>query len=144
MANNNISWIGNKVVDSGMLQQQQYGQTPAMSQRMANDRYAQPLIPAEGGMATYPMTPGVASMPSMPITQQGPPPIMDRSYIPGYLAENIGKNVRAEFVIGTNQYVDKTGRLYEVGTNYFVLEDVNSRTHTMCDLYSVKFVTLLV
>lgn len=51
--------------------------------------------------------------------------------------------MRAEFIIGTSQYVDKTGKLIEVGINYFVLEDVNARTHTMCDLYSVKFVTVL-
>lgn len=77
------------------------------------------------------------------ITQQGPPPSTEKGYIPYYLASNIGKNVRAEFIIGTNQYVDKTGVLSEVGINYFVLYDVNSRANIMCDLYSVKFVTIL-
>lgn len=76
-------------------------------------------------------------------TQQGPPPSTERGYIPYYLASNIGKNVRAEFIIGSSQYTDRVGRLIEVGINYFVLEDVNSRTHVMCDLYSVKFVTVL-
>jgi hypothetical protein len=76
-------------------------------------------------------------------TQEGPPSATEKGYIPYYLASNIGKNVRAEFIIGTNQYVDKTGLLTEVGINYFVLRDVNSRTDIMCDLYSVKFVTIL-
>lgn len=76
------------------------------------------------------------------LIQEGPPPVMDINYIPGYLVNNIGKNVRAEFIIN-NTNVDKTGRLISVGVNYFVLEDVNSRTHIMCDLYSVKFVTVL-
>lgn len=82
-------------------------------------------------------------MPQQDDNQQGPPPSTERGYIPYYLTSNIGKNVRAEFIIGSSQYTDKVGRLIEVGINYFVLEDVNSRTHIMCDLYSVKFVTIL-
>lgn len=77
------------------------------------------------------------------LVRQGPPPVMDIQYIPGYLASNIGKNVRAEFIIGSSQYADKTGKLVDVGVNYFVLQDINSRTYIMCDLYSVKFVTIL-
>jgi hypothetical protein len=77
------------------------------------------------------------------MTSNGPPPSTEPGYIPYYLLQNIGKNVRAEFIIGSNQYSDKTGVLSEVGINYFVLRDVNSRTNIMCDLYSVKFVTVL-
>jgi hypothetical protein len=75
--------------------------------------------------------------------QQGPPLATERGFIPYYLTQNIGKSVRAEFIIGSNQYIDKSGILIEVGINYFVLQDVGSRTHVMCDLYSVKFVTIL-
>jgi hypothetical protein len=77
------------------------------------------------------------------MTQQGPPPVTDRYYIPGYLASQIGKNVQAEFVVGSNQFMDKAGILREVGVNYFVLEDYISHAMIMCDLYSVKFVTTL-
>lgn len=79
----------------------------------------------------------------IPDSQDGPPPVNDKDYIPGYLQTLIGRNVRAEFVVGTNQFVDKTGILREVGTNYFVLEDYISHARIMCDLYSVKFVTAL-
>ncbi len=89
--------------------------------------------------ATVPLT----TTTGRPINEQGPPPVMNREYIPGFLAENIGKNIRAEFIIGTNQYVDKTGRLLEVGVNYFVIEDYLTRARIMADLYSVKFVTIL-
>jgi len=68
---------------------------------------------------------------------------MSVDYIPGYLASNIGRNVRAEFILGTSQFTDKTGVLVDVGINYFVLQDINSRAYIMCDLYSVRFVTLL-
>ena len=75
--------------------------------------------------------------------RQVPPPTAQAGYIPYYLVSNLGKNVNAEFIIGTSQYSDKTGRLIEVGINYFVLEDNKSRTHVMCDLASVKFITVL-
>lgn len=74
--------------------------------------------------------------------QEGPPPVMNSDYIPGFLKNNIGKNVRAEFIVGTNTSTDRVGKLVEVGVNYFVLQDLLTRSHTMCDLYSVKFVTI--
>ncbi|MDD4715675.1 MAG: hypothetical protein PHT34_03880 [Oscillospiraceae bacterium] len=77
------------------------------------------------------------------MTRQGPPTMTEPYYIPNYLARNLGKNVRAEFVIGTSQFMDKSGILREVGVNYFVLEDYISHALIMCDLYSVKFVTIL-
>lgn len=126
-----ISWVGNKVLDPN-----------------AQYRPAQNIAQAEP--ETKKCSADADSLPTQRdivdednLTQQGPPPSTERGYIPYYLASNIGKNVRAEFIIGTSQYVDKTGKLIEVGINYFVLEDVNARTHTMCDLYSVKFVTVL-
>ena len=75
--------------------------------------------------------------------RQGPPPSTEKGYIPYFLASNIGKLVRAEFIIGTSQYFDKVGRIVEVGVNYFVLDDINFNQLVMCDLYSVKFVTIL-
>ncbi len=77
-----------------------------------------------------------------PLVVQGPPPATDKGYIPNFLSQNIGRQIRAEFIIGSNQYVDKTGILTEVGVNYFVIEDPNTRARTMSDLYSVKFVTV--
>ncbi|MCI2105936.1 MAG: hypothetical protein LKK00_04355 [Intestinimonas sp.] len=117
---NSINWVGNKVVDTGMSRPVSRPNSPSVS--------TQKTDPVSNNSE---------------LTQQGPPPSTERGYIPYYLKQNIGKNVRAEFIIGSNQYTDRTGRLIEVGINYFVLEDVNSRTHVMCDLYSVKFVTIL-
>ncbi|HOV69541.1 MAG TPA: hypothetical protein PLZ84_04400 [Clostridia bacterium] len=74
--------------------------------------------------------------------RQGPPTVTDINYIPGFLAANIGRTVRAEFVIG-NAYIDKAGRLISVGTNYFILEEAGTGVQIMCDLYSVKFVNIL-
>ncbi|MBC7765756.1 MAG: hypothetical protein H7Y41_04645 [Hyphomonadaceae bacterium] len=95
-------------------------------------------------MMPYPYLPMQPMQPVQPPpTHQGPPPITDYSYIPGFLKSMIGKSVRCEFIIGTGTFTDRTGILIEVGVNYFVLRDVNSNTITMCDLYSVRFVTAL-
>ena len=133
---NNVNWVGNRVLDQGMTRQMS---PPATTTTPAQN----PMVPAVPMQQSTPITPLQQSMPLPPITQQGPPPSTERGYIPYYLASNIGKNVRAEFIIGTTQYVDKTGMISEVGINYFVLRDVNARTDVMCDLYSVKFVTVL-
>lgn len=94
-----------------------------------------------------PATPLTQSIPPQPaplgtLTRQGPPTVMSSDYIPGYLANNIGRNIRAEFVIGTNTMTDRTGVLKDVGVNYFVIRDENTRSDVMADLYSVKFVTV--
>lgn len=130
---NNVNWMGNRVLDQGMTR-------PMSPPLAATIPQQSPVVPS---VPMTPLTPMQPSVPLAPITQQGPPPSTERGYIPYFLASNIGKNVRAEFIIGTTQYADKTGMLTEVGINYFVLRDVNSRTDVMCDLYSVKFVTIL-
>ncbi len=125
--NNNINWVGNKVLDQGSVRQtaRPYNTTTPTPQ---NTPSPQPIT--QGGF-------------NIPETLQGPPPSTEKGYIPYYLASNIGRKVRAEFIIGTSQFTDKTGELAEVGINYFVLYDVNSRTYIMCDMYSVRFVTIL-
>lgn len=128
--NNSINWVGNKVLD------------PKAS-RQESQYVRQPVAGTQQYSAVSPSVSLQQDSPMITDTQQGPPPSTERGYIPYYLASNIGKNVRAEFIIGSSQYTDRVGRLIEVGINYFVLEDVNSRTHVMCDLYSVKFVTVL-
>ena len=100
-------------------------------------------MPAAAATPTPTPTPTPQASPSVPETQQGPPSATENGYIPNFLKRNLGKNIRAEFIVGTDQYTDRTGVLSEVGINYFVIHDVNSRTDIMCDLYSVKFVTIL-
>lgn len=143
--NGNLNWMGNKVMEQGMARPSAKPAAPSVT--MQQNR---PLSTPQTDMTPAPTvpldTPNMASMQDggmMFDTQQGPPPANEKGYIPYYLTSNIGKNVRADFIIGTNQYVDKAGVLSEVGINYFVLYDVNSRASIMCDLYSVKFVTVL-
>jgi len=101
------------------------------------------LPPINPATPLSPLIPIYPAQPTYPPMQEGPPPVTESDYIPGFLASMIGRNIKAEFVVGASQYVEKTGQLIDVGVNYFVLRDVNSRTLIMCDLYSVKFVTII-
>lgn len=75
-------------------------------------------------------------------TAPGSPTLLGVEYTQGYLRSIIGKRIRVTFLIGTDSLTDRTGILEEVGISYIVVRDVNSGVHTMCDIYSIKFVTI--
>lgn len=125
-----INWSDNRMLDPS---------TPRRTYQPSSG-----IITTQSTVTTPPVVtapPAVLSMQEE--TMQGPPPSTEPGYIPNYLKRNIGKNVLAEFSIGTNFFVDRTGIIKEVGVNYFVLHDSRFNTDVMCDLYSVKFVTSL-
>lgn len=57
------------------------------------------------------------------------------------LRTNIGTYVVIEFLIGTSNLVVKEGILYSVGVNYITLYNNVENYYTLCDFYSIKFVT---
>ena len=65
-------------------------------------------------------------------------PLCMRTLIERY----IGKIVRAQFHIGDVLH-EHVGRLMAVGTSYLIIEALKERVITICDLYSVKFVTVM-
>ena len=74
---------------------------------------------------------------------QNSPEIMTNSiYTPAFLREQIGKLMRVEFVIGTNNLVDRIGILEDVGASYILLRSLESDSLVYCDIYSIKFVTI--
>ncbi len=62
-------------------------------------------------------------------------------YTQGYLSENVGRYIKAEFLIGTNMLMDREGILKEVGISYIVIQEPRTDDLVLCDLYSIKFVT---
>lgn len=63
-------------------------------------------------------------------------------YTPAFLRQQIGKLVRVEFLIGTNNLVDRIGILEDVGASYILLRSLESNTTIYADIYSIKFVTI--
>ena len=76
------------------------------------------------------------------INQNSPEILTNNIYTPAFLRENIGKLMRVEFLIGTNNLVDRTGILLDVGASYILLRALESDVITYCDIYSIKFITI--
>lgn len=58
------------------------------------------------------------------------------------LRDNIGQYVDVEFLIGTGSLVTRSGVLNTVGVSYIVLYEAAQDRYMICDLYSIKFVTI--
>ena len=71
-----------------------------------------------------------------------PEVLTNNIYTPAFLREQIGKLMRVEFLIGTNNLVDRTGILEDVGVSYILLRSIESGILLYCDLYSIKFVNI--
>lgn len=76
------------------------------------------------------------------INQNSPEILTNNIYTPAFLREQIGKLIRVEFLIGTNNLTDRIGILEDVGASYILLRSVESDNLIYCDIYAIKFVTI--
>ncbi|HIU51104.1 MAG TPA: hypothetical protein IAB70_00530 [Candidatus Merdicola faecigallinarum] len=76
------------------------------------------------------------------INENSPEILTNNAYTPAFLRQQIGKLVRVEFLIGTNNLTDRIGILEDVGASYILLRALESDTLTYADIYSIKFVTI--
>lgn len=93
------------------------------------------------------LTPIQQGLPSqvMPMERQPTPTTLESSYYTaGLLRSFIGERMRVQFLVGTSgPLIDMTGTLVEVGANYIILRPIDSDDLLICDLYSIKFVTVI-
>ena len=76
------------------------------------------------------------------INQNSPEILTNSIYTPAFLREQIGKLMRVEFLIGTNNLTDRIGILEDVGASYILLRSIESNNIVFCDIYAIKFVTI--
>ena len=76
------------------------------------------------------------------INQNSPEILTNNIYTPAFLREQIGKLMRVEFLIGTNNLTHRIGILEDVGASYILLRSIESDNLVYCDIYSIKFVTI--
>ena len=62
------------------------------------------------------------------INSESPDVLTNNMYTPAFLRQQIGKIVRVEFLIGTNNLVDRIGVLEDVGVSYILLRSIESNT----------------
>lgn len=122
-----------------------YGARPQYPVRPA----APGLTPAQAlptGIPSGPPYGGAPLIPAAPVTppaEQPPQTVQNPYYTAGYLRKFIGRDVRIEFLIGTGgPLIDRIGRLLEVGASYIVINPFRTNDTLICDLYSIKFVTV--
>lgn len=76
------------------------------------------------------------------INQNSPEILTNTIYTPAFLREQIGKLMRVEFLIGTNNLTDRIGILEDVGASYILLRSIESDNLIYCDIYAIKFITI--
>jgi len=130
---------------NGMPQAGGFGGYQSQShQNLAPSQQAMPPLPTgypTGGTVT-PLLPSQYGTAAVPMGEQTPATVQSTLYTPGFLKTQIGKRMRVEFLIGTGALVDRTGTLLNVGASYILLQMVDSDDVMMCDIYSIKFVTI--
>jgi len=63
-------------------------------------------------------------------------------YTPAFLRQYLGRLVRIEFLIGTNELVDRIGILEDVGASFVLLRSIESGNLLYGDIYAIKFVVI--
>lgn len=71
-----------------------------------------------------------------------PETLSNTDFLPAYLTQYIGHWIRADFFIGT-AIEQQVGILKEVGASYIILDAIEPATLIVCDIYSLKFVTII-
>ena len=129
-----------------MYQRYCYSCIPPFYQPIRENQYSntneQNVTPEQSGAQTQNKIP--APMPMNPSDFEqapGSPTTLDTQYTQGYLKTKIGKKVRISFLIGTSTFQDRSGTLLDVGISYVIIQDIDTNTQTLCDIYSIKFVT---
>lgn len=108
------------------------GQVPPIGNR--------PMMPEPGKTTTPAPIPMPMPMPQLNI----PTTLSSDDYLAGLLRNYIGQRVYVEFLIGTTgPLIDRLGELVQVGTNYIMIQPSDTDDLQVCDLYSIKFVTIL-
>lgn len=63
-------------------------------------------------------------------------------YTPTFLRTQIGKLMRIEFLIGTNNMVERVGFLEDVGASYILLRTFEGDSQIYADINAIKFITI--
>lgn len=59
----------------------------------------------------------------------------------GFIRTQIGRRVKADFLIGSNSLVTKDGYLVGVGSNYLLINEIGTKNIVAGDFYNLKFIS---
>lgn len=112
----------------------------------------------DGVMTVHDATPQRATIENSAVPQSGemvrsrttgersisftPETVTNPDFLPAYLSKFIGKWIRADFLIGSG-IEQRVGILHDVGASYIIMQAIEPATLIVCDLFSLKFVTII-
>lgn len=105
----------------------------------ADSSYDSNLVNPPGVIANPPSF-QVPANPLLPPGYQETITYNNLQYLNGFLRTQIGRRCEVEFLIGSNDMVNRTGKLLAVGLNYILIQDLQTDDVISCDYYSIKFV----
>ena len=76
------------------------------------------------------------------INSNSPEILTNPIYTPAFLRQQIGKLMRIEFLVGTNNLTDRIGFLEDVGASYILLRSFEGDSQIYADIYAIKFITI--
>ena len=76
------------------------------------------------------------------VNSNSPEILTNPIYTPAFLRQQIGKLMRIEFLIGTNNMTDRIGFLEDVGASYILLRSFEGDSQIYADIYAIKFITI--
>lgn len=76
------------------------------------------------------------------INSNSPEILTNPIYTPAFLRQQIGKLMRIEFLVGTNNMTDRIGFLEDVGASYILLRSFEGDSLIYADIYGIKFITI--
>lgn len=60
-------------------------------------------------------------------------------YLNTFIRSQVGRRVHVDFLIGTNNIVEKDGYLMAVGANFILLNPMDTKDILACDFHNIKF-----
>lgn len=98
------------------------------------------LGPAPERLNTIPITQDVVQGAMTPSGGMGALPNDSIEYLNGLIRTQIGRRARIDFLLGSSGMVTKDGYILGVGSNYILINEVDTDDITACDFYNIKFI----
>lgn len=98
------------------------------------------LKPAPERLDTIPISQDVIQGASTPAGGIGAEQNDSIEYLNGLIRTQIGRRASIDFLLGTSGMVTKDGYILGVGSNYILINEVDTDDITACDFYNIKFI----
>ncbi len=98
------------------------------------------LKPAPERLDTIPISQDVIQSSLTPAGGIGAEQNDSVEYLNGLIRTQIGRRASIDFLLGTSGMVTKDGYILGVGSNYILINEVDTDDITACDFYNIKFI----